>query len=71
MNLRDLPVVGELLGAGAEDRVFDVLLLIGPLMILFIAVVGRSILTSAGAIIYILSFISYIIYRSISTSGIA
>ncbi|MFD1564395.1 hypothetical protein ACFR99_12640 [Haloarchaeobius amylolyticus] len=65
MNLRDLPVVGELLEAGAEDRVFDVLLLLGPLIILFIAVVGRSIFTSGVAITYILFFISYIIYRSV------
>ncbi|MFA9418140.1 hypothetical protein [Natrinema sp. HArc-T2] len=63
MNLRDFPVVGDLLEAGAEDRVFDVLLLVGPLLILFIAVVGRSVLTSGGAIIYILFFILYIIYR--------
>ncbi|RZV06677.1 hypothetical protein BDK88_3704 [Natrinema hispanicum] len=63
MNLRGLPVVGDLLEAGAEDRVFDVLLLVGPLLILFIAVVGRSVLTSGGAIIYILFFILYIIYR--------
>jgi len=63
MTLRDVPVVGDLLEAGAEDRVFDVLLLGGPLLILVIAIVGRSPLTSGGAIIYLLSFSSYILYR--------
>ncbi|QLG50310.1 hypothetical protein [Natrinema halophilum] len=63
MSLDDLPIVDDPLEAGAEDRVFDSLLLVGPLLILFIAIAGRSPLTTGGAIAYCWFFISYIIYR--------
>ncbi|AFO56271.1 MULTISPECIES: hypothetical protein [Natrinema] len=65
MSLDDLPIVGGFLEAGAEDRVFDLLLLVGPLLILFIAVAGRSPLTVGGAIAYCWFFIAHIIYRGV------
>ncbi|MDS0474960.1 hypothetical protein [Natrinema sp. 1APR25-10V2] len=65
MNLSDVPIVGDLLEAGAEDRVFDSLLLVGPLLIAVIAVVGRSPLTTAIASAYLLFFVSYVLYRGV------
>ncbi|SEP95173.1 hypothetical protein [Natrinema salaciae] len=65
MKIGDIPVVGELLESGAEDRVFDSLLLVGPLLILFIAVVGRSVLTTGLAVTYVVFFVVYVLYRGI------
>ena len=65
MNLSDVPIVGDLLEAGAEDRVFDSLLLVGPLLIALVAVVGRSPLTIAIAAAYLLFFVAYVAYRGV------
>jgi len=65
MRANDLPIVGELLESGAEDRVFDSLLLVGPLLILFIALVGRSILTTGLALSYVVFFTTYVLYRGV------
>ncbi|MFB1062786.1 hypothetical protein [Natrinema sp. H-ect4] len=65
MRANDLPIVGELLESGAEDRVFDSLLLVGPLLILFIALVGRSILTTGLALSYVVFFTAYVLYRGV------
>ncbi len=66
MNLADVPIVGELLEAGAEDRVFDSLLLAGPILVLLIAVVGRSTLTTGIVVAYLLFFVGYVLYRGVS-----
>ncbi|MFC6769873.1 hypothetical protein [Natrinema soli] len=65
MRVSDLPVVGDLLESGAEDRVFDSLLLVGPLLILLIALVGRSSLTTGLALSYVSFFIAYVLYRGV------
>ncbi|ADB60964.1 hypothetical protein Htur_2081 [Haloterrigena turkmenica DSM 5511] len=65
MTLREIPVVGELLESGAEDRVFDTLLLIGPGIILVIALLGRSPLTLGIAIGYLVFFLAYVLYRGV------
>ncbi|MBZ6493987.1 hypothetical protein [Natrinema longum] len=67
MNVGDVPIVGELLEAGAEDRVFDSLLLIGPLLILVIALVGRSRLTTGLAAAYVGFFAAYVLFRGVRT----
>jgi hypothetical protein len=53
--------------AGADDRVFDSLLLTGPLVIGLIAVLGRSLVTEAVAIAYIAAFVGYTLYRGVRT----
>ncbi|SEV84146.1 hypothetical protein [Natrinema salifodinae] len=65
MNVDDVPIVGEILESGAEDRVFDSLLLVGPFLIVLIAIVGRSPITSAIAIAYLLFFVAYVLYRGL------
>jgi hypothetical protein len=65
MKLRNTPVVSFVFEAGADDRVFDSLLLIGPLIILLVLVLDRSVLTEALAIAYITVFVLYTLYRSI------
>ena len=62
---RDLPVVSAVVEAGADDRIFDSLLLIGPLVIGLIVILGRSLVTEAVAIVYIATFVGYTLYRAI------
>ncbi|QCS42438.1 hypothetical protein [Natrinema versiforme] len=65
MRINELPIVGELLESGAEDRIFDSLLLVGPLLILVIALVGRSVVTTGLAAAYVVFFVAYVLYRGI------
>ena len=62
---RDLPVISAVVEAGADDRIFDSLLLIGPLVIGLIVILGRSLVTEAVAIVYIATFVGYTLYRAI------
>ena len=61
-----LPVLGWVLRSGARSRTFDVLLLCGPLLAALIAIAGRKLLTTTFAVLYVLVFVGYIGYRSIS-----
>jgi hypothetical protein len=65
MSWTDLPVVSAVSDAGAEDRVFDSLLLLGPLVIAVIAVLGRSVVTEVLAGVYIAVFVAYVAYHAI------
>ncbi|QKG94414.1 hypothetical protein EXE43_12730 [Halorubrum sp. SS5] len=67
MKSRDIPVVSAVLEAGADDRVFDSLLLTGPLVIGLVVVFGRSLVTEAVAIAYIAAFVGYTLYRGVRT----
>ena len=64
MKSRDIPVLSPVFEAGADDRVFDSLLLIGPLVIGLIVVLGRSIVTEVVAIAYIAVFVGYTLYQA-------
>jgi hypothetical protein len=66
MNAADVPVLGWVLRSGARSRTFDVLLLCGPLLVALIAIAGRNLLTTTFAVLYVLVFVGYIGYRSIS-----
>ena len=66
MRARELPIVGQVFESGAEDRVFDSLLLVGPVIIVLIAAVGRSLLTTAIAVTYVVFFVAYVIYRGVT-----
>ena len=65
MMPRDLPVVSAVVEAGADDRIFDSLLLIGPLVIGLMVLLGRSFVTEAVAVVYIAVFVGYTLYRAI------
>jgi len=67
MRSRDIPVVSAVAEAGADDRIFDSLLLVGPLVIGMIVVLGRSPVTEAVAIAYIAAFVVYTLYRGVQT----
>jgi hypothetical protein len=63
MNRRDLPIVKAIFESGADDRIFDSLLLVGPLVVVVIAALGRSLLTELLAVAYLVVFIGYVLYR--------
>ncbi|WP_222918637.1 hypothetical protein [Natrinema sp. SYSU A 869] len=65
MRPSELPLVGQVFESGAEDRVFDSLLLVGPVIILLIVAVGRSLLTTSIAVGYVLFFVAYVLYRGV------
>ncbi len=51
--------------AGADNRVFDSLLLLGPLVIGVIIVLGRSLATEILAAVYITVFVTYALYQGV------
>lgn len=65
MRPTDLPVVSHVFESGADDRVFDSLLLVGPLVIAVVALFGRSLLTELLAGAYIGTFVAYVLYRGV------
>ncbi|ELZ68600.1 hypothetical protein C457_11366 [Haloferax prahovense DSM 18310] len=65
MKLGDLPVISTVFEAGADDRIFDSLLLVGPLIIGLIIILNRSFITEALAGAYIIIFVIYVLYRGI------
>ena len=65
MNPRDLPVLSSIIEAGAQDPVFDGLLMLGPILIAVVAVLGRSLLTEAVVAAYIVAFVGYVLYQSV------
>lgn len=65
MRIQDLPVIGPLFAAGADDPVFDALLLLGPIAILVISFLGRTMVTVAIAVAYTGGFLGYIVYKGL------
>ncbi|WP_458190800.1 hypothetical protein [Haladaptatus sp. NG-WS-4] len=65
MKLGDLPVISTVFEAGADDRIFDLLLLLGPLVIGLVIVLNRSLVTEALALAYLSVFVAYILYQGI------
>ncbi|WP_137285022.1 hypothetical protein [Halorussus salinisoli] len=68
MKTDSVPIVGELFAAGPSDRVFDSLLLAGPLLIVFVALVGRSLLTTLLTVSYLATFIGYTFFKATTES---
>ena len=66
MKITDVPLVSNVFESGANDRVFDWLLLIGPPVIAFIAVLGRSTATQLLAVTYLVVFVAYVLYRGVA-----
>lgn len=65
MSPTDLPVIGWLLASGPPGQVFDWLLLLGPVVILIVAVVGRTPVTASIASIYLAAFLSNVLSKAI------
>ena len=62
-NIVAIPFIHKIVTTGADDRVFDSLMIVGPPLILAIAILGRSIATVALAATYIAVFVGYVVYK--------
>ncbi len=65
MRIEAIPVIGSLLAAGADDHVFDALLVVGPVIIIVITLLGRTPISVTLAIAYTGGFVGYIGYKGI------
>jgi len=65
MKLAEIPFVSTVVDSGADDRVFDSLLLLGPVVIVVVTLLGRSLLTEAIALAYVCAFVAYVLYRGV------
>lgn len=63
MKLVELPVVKQVLETGADDRVYDSLVLAGPIVIAIILIGGRSVLTVGLSLLYVGVFAAYLLYN--------
>ncbi|GGK76878.1 hypothetical protein [Haloarcula sebkhae] len=66
MRLEQIPVIGPLLEAGADDSVFDALLILGPIVISIITFLGRTLPSVLLAVAYTGGFLSYIAYKGVA-----
>ena len=67
---KDLPFVGPILEAGADDPAFDGLLLLGPPTIVAIVLLGRTLASTALAMAYIGTFVGYLLYKGLSETTV-
>jgi hypothetical protein len=65
MNATDLPIVRQVIDSGADDRVYDSLVLGGPLVVVAVLVAGRNTATIGLAVLYVGLFVSYLAYRGV------
>lgn len=65
-SLRDIPLLRRLAWFGGQNTVFDLFLLLGPLVIVAIALIGRTGFTVGLAGGYILFFLGYLLYKGLS-----
>lgn len=65
MRSTRIPLVNSIVETGADDRVFDVLLLCGPVVVLLIAVLGRTLVTVGLAGGYVALFVGYLLYKGL------
>lgn len=65
MQPEEIPFVGPLLVAGADDSVFDAFLIMGPAVITVIAILGRTPTSIVLALVYTGGFAGYIAYKGL------
>lgn len=66
MNLRDLPILKHLGDVGPSDPVFDLMVLVGPVVVVLIILLGRNAATTAIAAGYVLAFPAYLAYKAVT-----
>lgn len=62
MNPKEIPLVGAVLQYGAEDRVLDWILVLGPVVVTSFVVFGRNAATTGVVALYLLSFVGYVLH---------
>lgn len=67
MNPNDLLPVSWLSRASPGDPVFDALMIIGPILLVIVAVFGRTVVTTVMVGLYVASFLVYTLYNGIGS----
>jgi len=62
-TLTHLPIVGWVFGAGSSDPIYDLLIAAGPLLVVLVRVVGRTVVSQALVFLYLVSFVGYLLYK--------
>ena len=69
MNVDRIPLIGGVIESGADDRVLDGLVLVGPLIVILPAlfdllpgIQARNLFTEGIAVTYLLLFVAYVAY---------
>ncbi|MFC7156238.1 hypothetical protein ACFQPA_12375 [Halomarina halobia] len=65
MTFTNFPVIKQVFESGADDRMYDSLVITGPVVVLIVAVVGRAVFTVGLAVLYLITFVSYLLYRAV------
>lgn len=65
MNITDLPLVEHVISIGPDSRIFDSLLVSGPLIVVLIVLFGRNTVTFGLAIGYLLLFVAGVVYEAV------
>lgn len=65
MKVQDLPLVRTVSDASPDDPVFDAFTLSGPVVVLAIVVGGRSTLTTALVVAYVVGFFGYVAFKGL------
>lgn len=63
MKPADFPIVATVLDFGADDPVFNGLLLSGPVLLVLVVLLNRSVITVGLAVAYIAILLSYVVYQ--------
>lgn len=66
MRVERLPLVRPIIEWGADDSVFDALLVSGPLLIILLSLLGRSPITVAIVVGYLGVFTAHVLYKWIT-----
>lgn len=69
MKLRALPILRRLEDVGPRDPVFDLFVLVGPVVIALIALFGRTVVTMTTTAAYVLGFLAYLGWNGRTTTN--
>lgn len=65
MKIENLPLISQVVAFGPDSRLFDSLLISGPIIVILIAVFGRNVVTLGISISYLLCFVASVVYTGI------
>ena len=66
MNPANFPVLRTVFKYGAQDRVLDTIMLLGPVVVLGVAVIGRNPVTEMLMAAYVFSFVVYVVINGLT-----
>lgn len=65
MTPKELVPVAWLTEASPGDPVFDALMIVGPILLVVVAFLGRTVVTTALVGLYVAAFFVYVVYNGV------